>query len=99
MNTPSNEQDRTVKARFQTARELLGSGTVERAELAIAELTPALGRTCGISEFQTLADLLCNAYTITRNQPLALAWRQYAPPQSTNKTRVSTESRSFPLYP
>ena len=92
MNMPGNAPERTVKERFEKARELLSSLTERAAERAIAELTPALGRTCGISEFRTLADLLYNAYTITGNLTMARAWLQYAPSHDTNETSILASS-------
>lgn len=76
-------QGRTIGERFETARDLLIAGTAEAAQRAIEELTPTLGRTCGISEFQRLADLLSRAYIITRELPLARQWLQYAPTPGT----------------
>jgi len=79
MTNSHSEQNKTVQARFETARALLSAGTVEGAQQAIAELTPAMVRTRSISEFQTLAELLSTAYTITGDAELAQAWKQYAP--------------------
>jgi hypothetical protein len=79
MSTEESTQRKSLRERFEIARTLLGENTVKTAQEAIAELTPALGRTTSISEFQTLADLLSRAYIITRDLPLARQWLQYAP--------------------
>lgn len=79
MSTAQNAQNKTVRERFETARVLLSQRTVEAARNAIDELMPALGRTTSVSEFQTLADLLANAYILTRDLALAREWLLYAP--------------------
>ncbi len=93
MDNSRKVQGRTIGERFETARELLIPDTVEAAQRAIEELTPTLGRTCGISEFQTLADLLSRAYIITRELPLARQWLQYAPTQPGRADIRSSASR------
>ncbi len=69
----------TTDERFELARLLLNVKTVERAVLARGVLVPLLGKTVGIREFQELAGLLGQVYTLEGNVELAAAWLGYAP--------------------
>ena len=82
LQTLMSREQPTTDEKFELARLLLNEKTPERAELARGLLVPLLGRTVGIREFQDLAGLLAECYSLEGNVALAAAWLAYAPNHS-----------------